>query len=303
MTVEAAPELRAPKPLRMAWIIAAWGACFLGIQWGLAYAPILWFAALRALVAGGVLLAVAGVQHRPRPRGRRAWLLISALAAVNVTLAFAAMFASVAGSSTGTAAVLANAQPLLIVLPAWWWYGERISPRTVAALAAGFVGLVVVAVPGGGGQGAVLALLSAVAVTAGTLLGRRLGGLDVVAASGWHFVLGGAGLAVWAALTEGAPTISWTPGFVAVLGAMSVGGTAAAFVAWFTESRHCRLDTLTAWTFLVPVVGIVLAALVLGERPNRWTVLGLSVVLAALWLALRPRGIRPSPSGSADDRA
>ena len=110
-------------------------------------------------------------------------------------------------------------------------------------------------------------------------------------------------LAVWAALTEGAPTISWTPGFVAVLGAMSVGGTAAAFVAWFTESRHCRLDTLTAWTFLVPVVGIVLAALVLGERPNRWTVLGLSVVLAALWLALRPRGIRPSPSGSADDRA
>jgi len=142
-----------------------------------------------------------------------------------------------------------------------------------------------------------------VAVTAGTLLGRRLGGLDVVAASGWHFVLGGAGLAVWAALTEGAPTISWTPGFVAVLGAMSVGGTAAAFVAWFTESRHCRLDTLTAWTFLVPVVGIVLAALVLGERPNRWTVLGLSVVLAALWLALRPRGIRPSPSGSADDRA
>lgn len=69
---------------------------------------------------------------------------------VNVTVAFAAMFGGVAGGATGTAAVLANAQPLLILLPAWWLYGERLSPRTSAALVVGFAGLVVVALPGGG---------------------------------------------------------------------------------------------------------------------------------------------------------
>lgn len=62
---------RRPKPLRMLWIAAAWGACFLAIELGLRDAPLLWFAALRALVAGGALLALAGVQRRRVPRGVR----------------------------------------------------------------------------------------------------------------------------------------------------------------------------------------------------------------------------------------
>lgn len=47
--------------------------------------------------------------------------------------------------------------------------------RTSLALVVGFTGLVLVAVPGGGGSGAALSLLASVAATAGTLLSRRLG--------------------------------------------------------------------------------------------------------------------------------
>lgn len=283
-----APQ-RAPNPLRMLWVTVVWGACFVAIRWGLRDAPILWFAALRAIVAGVALLLLAGVQRRPVPRGLRAWGLISLLGAVNVTVAFAAMFGGVAGLATGTAAVLANAQPLLILLPAWWLYGESVSSRTLAGLVVGFTGLLVVAVPGGGGSGALLAVIAAAAITGGTLLSRRLAGLDILTASGWHFVLGGAGLVVWAAVAEGSPEIAWTPRFVAVLAFLSLVGTAAAFVAWFTETRSCRLDELTAWTFLVPVVGIVLSAVLLGERPTGWTAFGLSAVLVSMWVVLRPR--------------
>ena len=102
----------------MLWITAAWGACFVAIEWGLRDAPLLWFAALRALIAGAALLALGAALHRPVPRGWRAWGLITVLGLVNVTVAFAAMFGGVAGGATGTAAVLANAQPLLILLPA-----------------------------------------------------------------------------------------------------------------------------------------------------------------------------------------
>ncbi|NMR19499.1 DMT family transporter [Cellulomonas fimi] len=282
-----AGEPRRPKPLRMLWITAAWGACFLAIEWGLRDAPLLWYAALRALVAGAALLAFAGFQHRPALRGGRAWALITVLGLVNVTVAFAAMFGGVAGLATGTAAVLANAQPLLILLPAWWLYGERLSVRTVAALAVGFAGLVLVAVPGGGGSGAALSLLAAVAVTGGTLLSRRLGGLDVVVATAWHLLIGGAGLVVLAAAVEGAPVISWTPRFVLSLAFLALVGTAATTVAWFVEARRSRLDTLTTWTFLTPVFGIGLAAVVLGERPAGWTAVGLTAVLVAMWIALR----------------
>ena len=280
-----------PRPTRMLWITAAWAGCFIAIRWGLRDAPVLWFATLRALIAGVALLGLVGVQRRPLPRGRRAWSLIAALAVTNVTIAFAAMFAGVAGAATGTAAVLANAQPLLILLPAWWLYGEAVSVRTAIALAVGFAGLVVVALPGGGGAGAGLSLLAAVSITAGTLLARRIGGIDVVAVSAWHFLIGGALLAGFATIVEGAPDIAWTPRFVALLAFLSLVGTAAAFVAWFTESLRCRLDVLSAWTFLVPVIGIGLAAIVLGERPGGWTAVGPVVVLGAMWVALRRRAV------------
>jgi len=264
------------------------GACFVAIDLGLRDAPVLWFAALRAIVAGIALLAFSGVQHRPAPSGARAWALITVLGLVNVTVGFAAMFGGVAGLATGTAAVLANAQPLLILLPAWWLYGEAVSRRTAGALVVGFAGLVLVAVPGGGGSGAMMSVLAAAAITGGTLLARCLGGLDVIVASGWHFVIGGAVLAVVAAVVEGAPVIAWTPRFIAVLAFLSLVGSAAAFVAWFTETLHSRLDVLSAWTFLTPVFGIVLAAVVLGERPSGWTVVGLAAVLAAMGVVLRP---------------
>ncbi len=281
-----------PRPLRMVGVTASWGACFIAIEWGLRDAPVLWFASLRAILAGLALLTVAWLQRRPHPRVVRDWLRIGLLGLINVTIAFGAMFAAVTGLSTGAAAVLANAQPLLILLPAWWLFGERPRRASVAAMVIGLIGLLMVALPGGGGTGAWLSLTAAGAITAGTLLARSVAGLDVVVVSAWHFVAGGAVLAVWSAVVEGAPRIAWTPRFVAVLLFVSLVGTAAAFVVWFDESRRSRLDQLTAWTFLVPVVGIALSVVVLGERPTGWAVSGLAVVLFALW---RSVGCAPPP--------
>ena len=109
-------------------ITVAWGSCFVAIDWGLRDAPVLWFAAFRSLLAGTVLVGVALTQRRPLPHGLTAWSQIGVLALFNVTIAFAAMFAAAAALSAGVAAVLSNAQPLLILLPAYWLFGERPSP-------------------------------------------------------------------------------------------------------------------------------------------------------------------------------
>ena len=271
----------------MLWITAAWGACFVAIRWGLRDAPVLWFAALRALVAGAALIAAATVQRRPTPTGTRAWSMIGLLALTNATVAFAAMFAGVDGLATGSAAVLANAQPLLILLPAWWLYGEPVTARTTVALVVGFAGLLIVAVPGGGGSGASLSILAAVAITAGTLLSRRLAGTDVIQAAGWHFLLGGAALATVAGAVEGLPRIDWTPRFALVLAFLSLVGTALAFWAWFTETLRCPLGQLAAWTFLTPVFGVAFGVILTSEYPGRWAMVGTILVLASLWASIR----------------
>lgn len=275
-----------PSPLRMLWITAALGACFLGIEWGLRDAPLLWFAALRALLGGAALAVVALWQRRPLPPSLSAWSRIAILGLVNVSLAFAAMFAGVAGVSTGVAAVLANAQPLLILLPAWWLFGERITVRTGVALGAGFIGLLVVSVPGGGGSGAVLSLVAAAAVTAGTLMVRGLGGLDVVVLSAAHFLIGGLVLAGVALVVEGPPAIDWTPRFVIVLAFLGLVATAATTLAWFVEAQRRRLSSLTVWMFLIPVFGLLIGIVVLGERPTVWTGAGIALVLIGMGVAL-----------------
>jgi drug/metabolite transporter (DMT)-like permease len=278
----------------MLGITAVWGACFVAIRWGLRDAPVLWFATLRSVAAGGALVALGVVQRRPFPAGAGAWRVIGLLAISNAGVAFAAMFAGVAGLATGTAAVLANAQPLLILLPAWWFYGERLTARTAAGLTAGFAGLLVVAIPAGGGTGAWLSILAAAAITTGTLLARRLSGVDVVLAAGWHFVLGGAGLAVVAGTVEGLPRIEWTPRFVLSLGFLALVGTALAFWVWFVETLRSPLAPLAAWTFLTPVFGVVFSVLAGDQPPEGWTAAGLALVLVSLWVVLRP----PAPAAT-----
>ncbi len=271
----------------MLWITAAWGACFVAIRWGLRDAPVLWFAALRSLVAGAALVALATSQRRPLPTGGHAWRLIGLLALTNAGIAFAAMFAGVAGLATGTAAVLANAQPLLILIPAWWLYGEPLTMRTTVGLTVGFAGLLIVAVPAGGGTGAWLSLLAAAAITAGTLLTRRLSGADLVQTAGWQFVVGGAGLAAVAGAVEGLPRIDATPRFLLALGFLALVGTALAYWAWFVETLRSPLGRLAAWTFLTPVFGVAFAFLASAERPGGWTAAGLLLVLGSLWVVLR----------------
>ena len=273
--------MRSPRPWRMLWITFAWGSCYVAISIGLQDAPILWLAALRALFAAVILLVVAGVRRAPRPRGRRVWLLIAIMGITNVALAYGAMFGGLIGMSTGAASVLANAQPLLILLPAWLFFREAPSIPTLAAMLVGVVGLRLLVIPAGFGTGALLALTASVAVTAGTLIARVIDAEPLTVAA-WQLAIGGIILAVVALLVEGLPRIDWTPRLVLALLWMSVLGTAATNVAWIVEARAARLDQLTTWTLLVPIFGVILSIAVLREGQSVWAWIGTAVVVAAM---------------------
>ena len=87
--------------------------------------------------------------------------------------------------------------------------------------------------------------------------------------SAWHFLIGGALPAWMATVAEPAPAVNWTPQFLAVMLFLSLAGTAAAFLDWFTEAAYSRLDLLTAWTMLVPVIGIGASLFLPRGTPHR----------------------------------
>lgn len=282
----------------MLFVTLAWGLCFLAIRWGLRDATPLWFAALRALLAGAILLSWAVITGRPMVRGRRAWLLVSVLGLTNVSVAFAAMFAGTAAAATGVAAVVANSQALLVPLPALWLYRERLPAAGWPGLALGFAGLFLLAAPGGGqASGVLLSLLAAAAITTGTLLSRQLDGLDLVSASGWHLLVGAVPLVVAASAVEGAPRIVWSVRFTGSLLFLAVVGTALAFLVWFGESRRAPLAALASWTLLVPVFAVAAGVFVLGERPTARTGLGIALVAGALAVLTLPARAKSRPAG------
>lgn len=284
--------MRSPRPWRMLWVTFAWGSCYVAISVGLQDAPMLWLAALRSLIAGAALFLVAGVRGAARPHGRTTWLLVVVMGVINVAVAYGTMFGALIGLSTGAASVLANAQPILILLPAWLFFREAPVARTLTAMLVGFTGLMLVAIPSGFGAGTWLALTSAAAVTTGTLIARVVEAEPLTVAA-WQFVIGGAVLAAVAVLFEGLPAVEWSPRLVIALLYLSLVGTAASNVAWIAEAREARLDQLTAWTLLVPVFGILTAVVVLGEEQGTWGWVGILVVMVALILLVVPSRKRP----------
>lgn len=204
-------------------LMLAWGSCFIAIKTGLAYFPPLFFAALRALGAGAVLLALAFLLKDPWPQGWKVWLGIISLAVFNTAIAFAGMFLSVGTVGAGIAAVLSNTQPLIVAVPAFFLFGESLGPYRIVGL---FVGLLGTSLVVGTTQsfffsngwsreasmaGVLWALISAAGISVGTLVAKGLSeekGLIQIAA--WQFVLGGVPLIARSSYQESLASVNLT---------------------------------------------------------------------------------------------
>jgi len=97
---------------------------------------------------------------------------------------------------------------------------------------------------------------------------------------------------------EGAPHVRWTIKFTAALALLSLIGTAATYLVWFSELRRAPLVTLTTWTMLTPVFGVAFGWLLPGDGMTIQQTVGLALVLIALPLILLPafRGKADRPS-------
>ncbi len=142
-----------------------------------------------------------------------------------------------------------------------------------------------------------LALLASVAVTTGTMMARHLGAIDIVVVSAAHLLIGGFVLAGVGLALDGPPQIDWTLRFVAVLAFLGLVATAATTLAWFVETLRCPLSSLTPWMLLPPVFVLLLGIVVLGERPDAWTVTGIVLVLISMRITLSEHGAAGGAAG------
>jgi drug/metabolite transporter (DMT)-like permease len=282
--------------LLAAVVAVLWGANFLAIHVGLQHFPPLFLAALRFAV-----IALPTVLLVPRPQVRLRWLLGYGLGFG--TLQFLFLFVAMdVGMPTGLASLVLQASaPFTVVLGAVL-LRERLTPRQGLGIGLAVLGLAAIAV-----ARAQSAALLPVLLTLAGALGWALGNLCSRLAAPPNPLH----LALWMSVVPPVPLLlaSWVvegpvAGWDALRAAFSPAGVpgllAVAYIAglatvlgtgiWTTLMRRHPAGVVAPYSLLVPVVGMGLAALVLGERPSAVELVAAAVIVGGVLLGT-PRAV------------
>ena len=268
--------------------VLLWSTGFIGAKLGAPFAPPLTFLALRFLIVGVALLALAPVLGTPLRASPR---VVAQQAGVGVLLHaiyLGGVYTAIArGLPAGTAALIVSLQPLCLGALAGPVLGERVGPRAWAGLGLGLGGCALVVAPKLGG-GTALAMVSCIfsllAITGATLVQKRIGGgLDLRTASLIQFMAATIVIVPAALLLEDEPVI-WSTEFVVATLWLAFPLSLGAFSILLFLIRQGAASRVASLFFLVPPTTALMAWGAFGERLGPIELAGM--VVAALGVAL-----------------
>lgn len=282
---------------QLSLIMLLWALCFPLISLGLAYASPLVLAALRSVVAGLGLLIVGKLTRRSMPRGWRLWLSLFGVGIGTTSIGFGGMFLAGGLISPGIATVLSNTQPLISAVIGFFVLGEILGPRRRVGLVLGFAGVLLISAFSSNNDSSSISLLGvsyvflgALGVAIGNILMKKLAGqVDVIVATGLQFLLGAIPLFILAQFFEGAENTIWNFSFVILLLALALFGTALVYILWFSLLSKIELNRLNTYTFLTPVITLIIGFIFFDEQLIWIEWAGIVVIFAGVyWISRTP---------------
>jgi drug/metabolite transporter (DMT)-like permease len=287
-------------------------ACFAAVYliWGSAFAaskvvvhdlPPLLAGAIRFLVAGLGLAAVAAWRGTRLPRAALEWRHFAVMGLLLIVL-------SSGLNALAIRYVPSNESALLNVSSAFWIpllgtlgaRGHRLTPRASAGLLLGFAGVVLLMWPKGGlplhNFGWQLTIIGACFAWAlGTLYYRRIQShTDPLMFTALEMLCGGAMLAV-IAVADGDPA-RWNPTWPSMGGLvfLTVFSSGVAYTAFGYLMRHTTPARLATYAYVNPAVAALVAWALLGETLTGAQLAGTAVILTGVVLVSLPDG---APAG------
>jgi len=199
------------------------------------------------------------------------------------------------------AALLVYTMPIWATLFAWPILGSRPTLYDVIGLLLGLSGLAVLLGTGditlGPDKliGIALALASAALFALGSVLTKSPLPIPPTALVAWQVGLGCFPMIVLGLVFEHPDIAALTaPGWTALI-YMTLGPMAVCYLTWFAALRRLPATTAAIGTLTVPVMGIIAAAIMLGEPLGTRETLAMTLTLAGVALALRkPKSAMPS---------
>ena len=297
------PTLSTTWPFRFVLLAIAWGSTFLFIKIGdEALAP-LQVSFGRVLIGTATLYAIMAVRAERLPRGRGVWARLT-IAAILLNVAPFTLFAYGERHVSSVLAGIWNATVPLFTFPVALLalVDEHATPRRLAGLAIGFMGvLIVLGIWRGVGatslEGNLLCLGAAASYGLGfpyarRYLARRSEGPLALATA--QLICATAILAVLSLLFSPAPHVVAAKHILSIL-ALGVVGTGLTFLLNYSLIREIGATVTSTVAYVMPIVSTVLGVVALGE-PLLWNQpVGAAVIVAGAALTA-PRNTSRSPA-------
>jgi drug/metabolite transporter (DMT)-like permease len=264
----------------LAFIALVWGYNWVVMKEAMRYASpfefLSWRFAIAMLCLFGTLVALG------RPLRLTHVPAVLWIGLLQTTATFGLTTWALVSGAAGKSAVLAYTMPFWVTLFAWPLLANRPSPAQWSALGIALAGLLLLIGPAlRPGVPELLALASGIVITKRLTTRHRV---DVLALSAWQTLLGGGALIALALAFPGAPT-QWSPYLVFAVLFNGIVVSALCWFLWFWVLGKLDAGTASLGTLAVPVLGVLLGVLELGERPSALEWSGIALVVAALALA------------------
>lgn len=280
--------------LALATVYLVWGSTFIALAIVVRDLPPFLAMAVRHLVAGAILLAIA------LPRGDRTGDRIGRRQIVAAFTFGGLLFVTGHGAlawaqqtvPAGVAAILVGTIPIWMALFDRVAFGRRLNPSVYVGFVLGFAGLAFLFDPFGEGSvdrlGALVIVLSAMCWAAGSLYSRgaALPSRPLVSA-GLAALCGGILLTGGSILTGEIGEAVWSRDALLALGYLIVIGSLVGFSAYVWLLRAAPISLVSTYAYVNPIVAVVLAWALLGEEVTVQMVVAGAAVLVSVAMILR----------------
>ncbi len=276
----------------LAVTVIGWGLNWPAIKFVLADWPPLFSRGIAGIIGASVLALICAFGGESLRIARKDMLPLAAASFTNVFSWMGFTTIAMKYLSVAEASLLVYTMPIWVSLLSWPLLGIRLTLRTAAALILGCAGLITLF----GGQavglgadktiGIFLTIAAAILFALGSILNRRHLSLGPYALVTWQVGLACVPMALIGLLFE-QPNLSalTKPGWSALV-YMALVPMALCYVTWFGTLKHLSAPNAAIGTLAVPVIGVISAAIMLGEPLGAREIAAVLLTILGVWLAL-----------------
>ncbi|GAB2699266.1 DMT family transporter [Paenibacillus thermoaerophilus] len=280
--------------LLISFLVLVWGVNWPLSKIGLLYMPPMLFSGVRTLLAG-VILLFAALPRLRRLKFRETWPIYMISALLNVVLYYSLHTIGLGYLPSGLFSAIVFLQPVLVGVFSWLWLGESMNGVKIAGLLLGFFGVAVISSGGMSGHisvaGVLLALGSALSWAAGTVYVKKVGSrVDPIWLVSLQMIAGGLLMTAAGTAIESWSDVSWQPAFILDLLFISVFVIALGWLVFYRLIDSGEAGRMASFTFLIPLVAILIGTLFLGEPFTAALAAGLLMIVASIYLVNRKKG-------------